>query len=32
MRHRAISNLVDDGHYHVPLYLSPWDYLTYRGS
>lgn len=24
--------LVDDGHYHVPLLLSPWSYTTYRGS
>jgi 5-hydroxyisourate hydrolase len=21
-----------DGHYHVPLLLSPWGYTTYRGS
>lgn len=21
-----------DGHYHVPLLLSPWAYSTYRGS
>lgn len=21
-----------DGHYHVPLLLSPWSYSTYRGS
>ena len=21
-----------DGHYHVPLLLSPWGYSTYRGS
>jgi 5-hydroxyisourate hydrolase len=21
-----------DGHYHVPLLLSPWSYTTYRGS
>jgi len=23
---------VDDGHYHVPLLLSPFGYSTYRGS
>lgn len=23
---------VDDGHYHVPLLVSPWSYTTYRGS
>ena len=30
----AISFLVDsaDGHYHVPLVLSPFAYSTYRGS
>jgi 5-hydroxyisourate hydrolase len=22
----------DDGHYHVPLLVSPWSYSTYRGS
>jgi 5-hydroxyisourate hydrolase len=21
-----------DGHYHVPLLVSPWSYATYRGS
>jgi len=21
-----------DGHYHVPLLVSPWSYSTYRGS
>jgi 5-hydroxyisourate hydrolase len=21
-----------DGHYHVPLLISPWSYATYRGS
>ncbi|MEZ4807566.1 MAG: hydroxyisourate hydrolase [Flavobacteriales bacterium] len=25
------SNLDDDGHYHVPLLLSPWGFSTYRG-
>ena len=24
--------LADDGHYHVPLLVSPWSYSTYRGS
>jgi len=24
--------LADDGHYHVPLLVSPWSYTTYRGS
>ena len=24
--------VVDDGHYHVPLLLSPFGYSTYRGS
>ena len=24
--------IVDDGHYHVPLLLSPYGYTTYRGS
>ena len=24
--------LSGDGHYHVPLLLSPWGYSTYRGS
>ena len=30
----AISFLIDaaDGHYHVPLVLSPYAYTTYRGS
>jgi 5-hydroxyisourate hydrolase len=30
----AVSFLVDraDGHYHVPLVLSPFAYSTYRGS
>ena len=30
----AISFLIDaaDGHYHVPLVLSPYAYATYRGS
>jgi 5-hydroxyisourate hydrolase len=30
----AVSFLVDsaDGHYHVPLVLSPYAYSTYRGS
>jgi 5-hydroxyisourate hydrolase len=22
----------DEGHYHVPLLVSPWSYTTYRGS
>lgn len=22
----------EDGHYHVPLLVSPWSYSTYRGS
>lgn len=25
-------SLTDDGHYHVPLLVSPWSYSTYRGS
>jgi 5-hydroxyisourate hydrolase len=25
-------SVVDDGHYHVPLLLSPFAYSTYRGS
>jgi 5-hydroxyisourate hydrolase len=25
-------SLIDDGHYHVPLLVSPWSYSTYRGS
>jgi 5-hydroxyisourate hydrolase len=25
-------SLVDSGHYHVPLLVSPWSYSTYRGS
>jgi 5-hydroxyisourate hydrolase len=24
--------IVEDGHYHVPLLVSPWSYTTYRGS
>ncbi len=28
----VVSFLVDDGHYHVPLLLSPFGYSTYRGS
>jgi 5-hydroxyisourate hydrolase len=30
----AVSFLIDsaDGHYHVPLVLSPFAYATYRGS
>lgn len=24
--------LAGDGHYHVPLLVSPWSYSTYRGS
>ncbi len=23
---------LEDGHYHVPLLVSPWAYSTYRGS
>ena len=26
----SIAN--EDGHYHVPLLVSPWSYTTYRGS
>jgi 5-hydroxyisourate hydrolase len=26
----AIADI--DGHYHVPLLMSPWSYVTYRGS
>ncbi len=25
-------NLIDEGHYHIPLLLSPFGYSTYRGS
>jgi 5-hydroxyisourate hydrolase len=25
-------SLIDSGHYHVPLLVSPWSYSTYRGS
>ncbi len=25
-------SLAEDGHYHVPLLVSPWSYSTYRGS
>lgn len=25
-------SLGNDGHYHVPLLVSPWSYSTYRGS
>ncbi len=28
----VVFELVADGHYHVPLLLSPWGYSTYRGS
>jgi 5-hydroxyisourate hydrolase len=24
--------VTDEGHYHVPLLVSPWSYTTYRGS
>ena len=24
--------VTDDGHYHVPLLVTPWSYATYRGS
>jgi len=27
-----VFELAADGHYHVPLLLSPWGYSTYRGS
>ena len=25
-------HLADEGHYHVPLLVTPWSYSTYRGS
>lgn len=28
----VVFELATDGHYHVPLLLSPWGYSTYRGS
>ncbi|HRH38402.1 MAG TPA: hydroxyisourate hydrolase [Flavobacteriales bacterium] len=28
----VVFELTGDGHYHVPLLLSPWGYSTYRGS
>ncbi len=28
----VVFELEADGHYHVPLLLSPWGYSTYRGS
>lgn len=28
----VVFELGNDGHYHVPLLLSPWGYSTYRGS
>ena len=28
----VVFELGADGHYHVPLLLSPWGYSTYRGS
>lgn len=28
----VVFELSGDGHYHVPLLLSPWGYSTYRGS
>ena len=28
----VVFELGKDGHYHVPLLLSPWGYSTYRGS
>ena len=28
----VVFDVVDDGHYHVPLLLSPYAYSTYRGS
>jgi 5-hydroxyisourate hydrolase len=24
--------VADEGHYHVPLLVSPWSFSTYRGS
>jgi len=27
-----VSFVVGEGHYHIPLLLSPWGYSTYRGS
>lgn len=28
----VVFELAAEGHYHVPLLLSPWGYSTYRGS
>lgn len=28
----VVFELGNDGHYHVPLLLSPWGFSTYRGS
>lgn len=28
----VVFELAADGHYHVPLLLSPWGFSTYRGS
>ena len=28
----VVFELAADGHYHIPLLLSPWGYSTYRGS
>lgn len=28
----VVFEISADGHYHVPLLLSPWGYSTYRGS
>ncbi len=28
----VVFELDNDGHYHVPLLLSPWGFSTYRGS
>jgi 5-hydroxyisourate hydrolase len=28
----VVFDLAADGHYHVPLLLSPWGFSTYRGS
>lgn len=28
----VVFELGNEGHYHVPLLLSPWGYSTYRGS
>ncbi len=28
----VVFTVEEEGHYHVPLLLSPWGYSTYRGS